>query len=220
MTRVFFIISIVLMIIFFSGCKVSDPLGEEMITSIKINNTTDFIFTRISIRKAGATDWVYNKINTYGPGLHIVNFKTYISASDRYEIELETKYHQTSNKLLATKYNLLFSENGTIDIEQMDFNDPEIANQITKINIFNDTGLNFSIIHIGISNSGTWSMYNLPGPFTNGTVCTLTNFDTPLNAQLLYDLQLVSTNGNIKATKRNQSLKHQGTVVYEQSDLD
>ena len=209
MKNIFKLIIVLFVFLMFTGCIL--VLDEDDVTDIQIRNITNESFTILRIREVGDKGWLTSRSGQFNPGTHHISLFNPIKNNLRYDIQMETQ-----DGRLATKPNIMVSQNGIIIFDNNDFSDYNNTH-ITSLHILNHTGIDFTTILIGISGSGSWILASDLKIYKDSTV-TLNYINPPLDINRIYDIKLLSN--TISATKTGLSLKNNGLIRFEPTDLN
>ena len=202
----------------FYGCRVSDIENEDEVTEFVINNETDTTFVTLRIREMGDSYWKYDKTVAFpGNSEYTVTPTRPYNREARYEIQLESKAKNT-----ATLSNVALTQNSIIYFNLIDFDNPDAASVITKINIMNNTIVNFYFLAIRETGKISW-LFEMAGDFVKTEPSTLlppVDLPQKLDTRKKYDVRLrQQQTGGIEAIKTNLTLKQNGNIIFESSDL-
>ena len=207
-----YLLTLVLVVGLIGSCTLVDD--EEIVTSIEILNMTNVAFNRLLIREMGASSWRIDQSVLIFPGSHPIELSRNLYIDTRYEVQLRTFEGRT-----ATKSNILLEQGNIVMFETKDFDD-DGGNEITAINILNETGIDFTYVYIGESGSQSF-LFKRAGAFSNGNHVSISGINPPLDPNKFYDIRLQEHEySGISATKNNVELKQNGVVRFESSDLD
>ena len=210
----YFIFTILIGIVIFLGCKVTPIDDEDVITDFQIRNETDSVFVLIRIREDGYTYWqqtIYTKISE---GLNTIKPNIFLNAQLKYDLQLEMAAPE-KHKVTLSRIGLDIS-GSIVDVKITDFDDPKIANQVSKIKIFNNTKVNFSSVNIRAVGASSWIPVtgNFPSESDPQTIILPRILDTTAR----YDVWLRESSG-ITAQKNNIQLIHNGTILFVNEDI-
>jgi len=175
------------------------------------NNTGEGGTVRLYAKTPSATSWgeLFPYTSLVNGGQRLIGIP--LSAIDnegRSDLRMSFDYNY-----YFTRLNQTITSNGTITFLPSNL-DPASPRRVT---IVNNTGSHINSIYVKVAGTTNWGYGS--GSISNGSSTTINIYPSSLDAQGYADLQL-RTIGDVRYTKTNQYITHNGSITFIASDLD